>query len=76
MAYCKICLKSFWIDNSGLSQVKSHEKCRKPGQTLSNRRTFEIGQKRQISLSNSSFGFNSLGSSCQGRNFPSFVYGE
>ena len=55
MAYCKICLKSFWIDNSGLSQVKSHEKCRKPGQTLSNQRTFEIGQKRQISLSNSSF---------------------
>ena len=55
MAYCKICLKSFWIDNSGLSQVKSHEKCRKPGQTLSNRRTFEIGQNRQISLSNSSF---------------------
>ena len=55
MAYCKICLKSFRIDNIGLSQVKSHEKCHKPGQTLSNQRTFEIGQKGQISLSKSSF---------------------
>ena len=55
MAYCKICLKSFQINNSGLSQVKSHEKCHKPGQTLSNQRTFEIGQKGQISLSMSLF---------------------
>ena len=55
MAYCKICLKSFQINNSRLSQVKSHEKCHKPGQTLSNQRTFEIGQKGQISLSKSSF---------------------
>ena len=39
MTYCKICLKSFPIDNSGLSQVKSHEKCQ-PGQTLSNQITF------------------------------------
>ena len=45
----------FWIDNSGLSQIKSHENCHKPGQTLSNRRTFETGQKGQISLSKSSF---------------------
>ena len=45
MAYCRICLKSFRIDNSGLLQVKSHERCHKPGQTLSNQRTFEIGQK-------------------------------
>ena len=55
IAYCKICLKSFRIDNSALSQVKSHEKCHKPGQTLSSKRTFEIGQKGQISLSKSSF---------------------
>ena len=55
MAYGQICLKSFRIGNSGLSQVKSHEKCHKPGQTLSNQRTFEIGQKGQISLSKSSF---------------------
>ena len=40
MTYCKICLKSFRIDNSGLSQVKTHEKCHKPGQTLSNQITF------------------------------------
>ena len=55
MAYCRICLKSFRIDNCGLSQVKSHERCHKPGQTLSNQRTFEIGQKGQISLSKSLF---------------------
>ena len=55
MAYCKICLKSFWIYNSGLSKVTSHEICHKPGQTLSNQRTFEMGQKDQISLSKSSF---------------------
>ena len=55
IAYCKICLKSFRIDNSGLSQVKSHEKCHKRGETLSSKRTFEIGQKGQISLSKSSF---------------------
>ena len=55
MAYCKIFLKSFRIDNSGLSQVKSHEKCHKRGETLSSKRTFEIGQKGQISLSKSSF---------------------
>ena len=55
MAYCKICLKSFWTVNSGLSKAKSHEKCHKPGQTLSNQRTFEIGQKGQISLSTSLF---------------------
>ena len=48
-------LTFFWIDNSGLSQIKSHENCHKPGQTLSNRRTFEAGQKGQISLSKSSF---------------------
>ena len=53
MAYCK----SFRIDNSGLSQVKSHEKCHKPGQILSNQRTFEIGQKGQISLSKISLVF-------------------
>ena len=55
MAYCKIFLKSLRIDKSGLSQVKSHEKCHKPGQILSNQRTFEIGQKGQISVSKSSF---------------------
>ena len=55
VAYCKIRLKSFQIDNSGLSQVKSHEKCNKHGQTLSNQRPFEIGRKGQISLSKSSF---------------------
>ena len=55
IAYSKICLKSFRIDNSGLSQVKSHEKCHKRGETLSSKRTFEIGQKGQISLSKSSF---------------------
>ena len=59
MAYCKIRLKSFWIDKSGLSQVKSHEKCHKPGQTLSNQETFEIGQKGQITLSKSFFCFKS-----------------
>ena len=26
-AYCKICLKSFKIDKSGVGQVKSHAKC-------------------------------------------------
>ena len=56
MAYCKICVKYFRIDNSGLSQVKSHEKCDKLGQTLlSNQRTYQIGQKGQIRLSKSSF---------------------
>ena len=42
MACCKICLKSFWIDNSGLSQVKCLEKCHKLGQALFifNQRTF------------------------------------
>jgi len=30
-AYCKMCLKSFKIDGSGLSQVKSHEKSHKSG---------------------------------------------
>ena len=29
MAYYKICVKSFRIDKSGLSQVKSHAKCHK-----------------------------------------------
>ena len=76
MAYWKIYLKSFWIDNSGLSEVKSDEKCHKPGQTLSNQRTFETGQKGQISLLKISFVFNSSRSSCQGRNFTSFAYGE
>ena len=51
MAYCNICLKSFRIDNCWLSQVKSHEKWHKSGQTLSSQRTSEIGQKGQISLS-------------------------
>ena len=37
-----------------MSQVKSHEKFHKPGQTLSNQRPFEIGRKGQISLSKSS----------------------
>ena len=26
-AYCAVCLKSFKIDNQGISQVKSHAKC-------------------------------------------------
>ena len=51
-------LFSFRIGNSGLSQVMPHENCHKLGQTLSNHRTFEIGQKGQISLSKS-FCFNS-----------------
>ena len=51
IAYYKI----FRIDNSGLSQVKSHEKYHNPGQTLFNQRTFETGQKDQISLSKSCF---------------------
>ena len=55
MAYCKVYSKSFQTDNKGLSQVKSHEKCHKPGQTLSNQRTFKIELKGQISLSKSSF---------------------
>ena len=55
MAYCQICVKSLQIDNSGLLQVKSHEKCHKPGQALSNQRTSEIGQTGQISLSKTSF---------------------
>ena len=46
---------SFQIDNSGFSQVKSHEKCQKSGQALSNQRKFEMGQKGQISLSKSLF---------------------
>ena len=55
MAYYKIFLKYFRSDNSELSQVKFHGKCHKPGHTLSNQRTFEIGQKGQISLSKSLF---------------------
>ena len=56
MAYCKICLKSSRIDNSRLSQVRSHEKCHNTwSDSLSNQRAFEIGQKGQISLSKSWF---------------------
>ena len=60
-SYCKkweetyAWLISFWTDNSGLLQFRSHDKCHKPVQTLSNQRTFEIGQTGQISLSKSSF---------------------
>ena len=53
-AYCKLCLKSFRIDNSGISQVKSHAKCHKAGESMSNQRTFEVGQKGDVSLSNNS----------------------
>ena len=56
MAHCKICLKFSMIDNSRLSQVKSHEKCHNTwSDSLSNQRAFEIGQKGQISLSKSWF---------------------
>ena len=40
MAYCKICVKSFRIEKSGLSQVESHAKCRKSESLLNNQRTF------------------------------------
>ena len=53
-AYCKLCLKSFRIDNSGISQVKSHAKCHKAGESMSNQRTFEVGQKGDVSLSKNS----------------------
>ena len=36
MTYCKICFKLFRIDNSGLSQVKSHAKCHKLESALNN----------------------------------------
>ena len=44
-AYCKICLKSFKIDGSGLSQVKSHEKSHKPGSVdqFSSQRMLVVG---------------------------------
>ena len=38
------------IDISGLSQVKSHEKRHKPGETTSNQRRFEIGQTGAVNL--------------------------
>lgn len=55
MAYCKLCLNFFRIDNRGLSQVKSYDKCQKPGLGISNQRTFEVGQKDDVTLWKNSF---------------------
>ena len=55
MAYCKIFLKSFRIDSSGISQVKSHEKCHKPGQTLSNQRTLKLAKIVKLIYQKKSF---------------------
>ena len=47
-AYCKICHRSFRIDNSGVGRVKSHEKCHKNPKkkravaTWKNRITFTV----------------------------------
>ena len=54
MAYCKICIKSFRIDNSGLSQVKSHATCHKSGSLLNNQRTFQISKSNKVHLSKTS----------------------
>lgn len=41
-AYCKICCKSFKVDGSGVSQVKSHAKTHKEDSSNANQRTFEV----------------------------------
>ena len=48
-AHCKICVKSFRIDNSGLSQVKSHLKCHDGKKKVvaaewKNQRVFQTGR--------------------------------
>ena len=50
MTFCNICLKSFRIDNSGISQVKSHVKRLKPGETVSVQKRFEVGKKGEVNL--------------------------
>ena len=51
MAYCKICVKSFRIDNSGLCQVKSHAKCHKSESVLNNQRIFYVSKSNGVHLS-------------------------
>lgn len=51
MAYCKICVKSFRRDNSGLSQVKSHAKFHKSESVLNNQRTFQVSNSNEFDLS-------------------------
>lgn len=51
MGYCKICVKSFRIDNSGLSQVKSHANCHKSESVLNNQRKFQVSKSNEFDLS-------------------------
>ena len=50
MTYCKICIKSFRLENSGLSQVKSHAKCHKSESLLNNQRTFQVSKSNEVYL--------------------------
>ena len=51
IAYCKIYIKSFCIDNSGLSQVKSHVKCRKLESIFNNQRTIQVSKSSEVHCS-------------------------
>ena len=56
-AYCRICLKSFKINNSGVGQLKSHSKCHESGKrketalNWKNQRMLVSGDRAELGLS-------------------------